>query len=312
MSLRRAPPGASSPTAACRRSRTPSARCLGIDDPLLRAAWTSAASSRWSMPSAASTSTSTQGFDDPSYDGFGGPTGFAITAGRASPRRARRARLRPVAQGRRRERLHAGRRASSRSSSRCATPSTAGGSAAVGAARTCSTRSATRSGPTCPVERLPELAADRRRDRRRRRRPAAVIRHPLVRSRSTRYGSSLVPDLAAIRGGRRRAVPATRAARRRPGRRPKPTKPPKAPSGGAEPRALTGDLRTRARSAAAPSGARPGRGARSRSSRPASTGRGSRPPGGSASRLEDRVVAEPAAPARRRRDPAAARPPGAR
>jgi LCP family protein required for cell wall assembly len=49
-----------------------------------------------------------------------------------------------------------------------------------------------------PVERLPELAAivDQVADGKIVR---AVIRHPLVRSAETRYGSSLVPDLAAIR-----------------------------------------------------------------------------------------------------------------
>ena len=49
-----------------------------------------------------------------------------------------------------------------------------------------------------PVERLPELAAalDQIDDGSIVR---AVIRHPLVRSAQTRYGSSLIPDLAAIR-----------------------------------------------------------------------------------------------------------------
>ena len=49
-----------------------------------------------------------------------------------------------------------------------------------------------------PVERLPELAAvldEVGRDDIAR----AVIRHPLVKTRNTRYGSSLVPNLKAIR-----------------------------------------------------------------------------------------------------------------
>ena len=65
-----------------------------------------------------------------------------------------------------------------------------------------------------PIERLPQLAAaidEMGSDGITR----AVIRHPLVRSVDTRYGSSLMPDLPAIRGVAARLFPA-------PGGRPEP------------------------------------------------------------------------------------------
>jgi len=70
-----------------------------------------------------------------------------------------------------------------------------------------------------PVERLPQLAAaiDEMGSGGITR---AVIRHPLVRSVDTRYGSSLMPDLPAIREVAARLFPA-------PGGRPEPWPTPK-------------------------------------------------------------------------------------
>ena len=76
-----------------------------------------------------------------------------------------------------------------------------------------------------PVERLPEIAAiaDEIGDRSVTR---AVIQHPLVKSKSTQYGSSLVPDLKAIRAVAAKLFPAP-GTEPIPWPTPKPTKAPK-------------------------------------------------------------------------------------
>jgi LCP family protein required for cell wall assembly len=139
----------------------------------------------------------TQGFDDPTYDGFGfDQMGFAITAGRhhldglhaLAYARARKA-------GGESDFTRAARQQQVLLALRDAV--TKDGSLLWELPQLLDAVGKTISSDL-PVERLPELAAalDQVDDGSIVR---AVIRHPLVRSAQTRYGSSLVPDLAAIR-----------------------------------------------------------------------------------------------------------------
>ena len=139
----------------------------------------------------------TQGFDDPTYDGFGfDQMGFAITAGphhldglhALAYARARKA-------GGESDFTRAARQQQVLLALRDAV--TKDGSLLWELPQLLDAVGKTISSDL-PVERLPELAAalDQIEDGSIVR---AVIRHPLVRSAQTRYGSSLVPDLAAIR-----------------------------------------------------------------------------------------------------------------
>jgi polyisoprenyl-teichoic acid--peptidoglycan teichoic acid transferase len=139
----------------------------------------------------------TQGFDDPTYDGFGfGEMGYSITAGphhldglhALAYARARKA-------GGESDFTRAARQQQVLLALRDAV--TKDGSLLWELPQLLDAVGKTISSDV-PVERLPELAAalDQIEDGSIVR---AVIRHPLVRSAQTRYGSSLVPDLAAIR-----------------------------------------------------------------------------------------------------------------
>ena len=127
-----------------------------------------------------------------------------------------------------------------------------------------------------PVERLPELAAivDEIDDDAVTR---AVIRHPLVKSRRTEYGSSLIPNLEVDPGDGRQAVPGAR-------RGAPPLADPEAdghPEAERDPEALTARLSRRTPPGDGASGARPRPDARSRSSPRRSTGPAFAHPGGS-------------------------------
>ena len=137
------------------------------------------------------------GFSDPGYDGYGAGDEGLLDHGRpASLRRRRGARLRPLAQGARRERLHpAGAPAADpRRPARSRRPAAA---ACSSSSPSCSTRSARRSAPTSrstASRSSPRSCDEVGRDDL----TSVVIRAPLVKSKSTRYGDSQEPDLAAI------------------------------------------------------------------------------------------------------------------
>ncbi len=147
--LRRPPPERLSRRRHRRRSRMPSARCWASRSTTTPAS-SSSASSTWSTRSGGVDIDVTQGFDDPTYDGFGfDQMGFEITAGRhhldgLDALAYARARARPAARATSRELP-----ASSRSSWRCAMPSPRT-VRCCGSCRDCWMRSARPSARTCP------------------------------------------------------------------------------------------------------------------------------------------------------------------
>ena len=274
------------------------------------------------MRSVASTSRSQKAFEDPSYDGYGlGEQGFSITKGTHHLNGAE-----ALAYARIRKAL--GESDFTRAARQqqilvaLADQATQRRQPPLRAARRCSTRSAR---PSPPTSRSTGSRTSRRswtRWRRRRSRgPSSTTRSSTPKQ--TRYGDSQVPDLEAIQAMAAKlfSTPGTQAGAvadaeaDAEARQPKPT----GRSVGATGRAPIARSRLRP----APRTRAPRRRGAIRRAAPRavrdrvllgrrSTGPSVRPPGGSRGRLEDRVVAEPAGPARRRRDPAAAGPAGQR
>ena len=179
-----------------RAARTRSARCSGSRS-ITTHERSSSGSRRWSTRSAASMSLVPEGFDDPTYDGFGLVTpGYSIDAGRhhldglnaLAYARARKADGESdfTRAARQQQVLVALRDAVTKDGSLLWELPALLEPSARPSAPTCRS-SASRSSPRSWTRSRTGRSS------------AAVIRHPLVRSARTRYGSSLEPDLAAIR-----------------------------------------------------------------------------------------------------------------
>ena len=149
----------------------------------------------------------------------------------------------------RRERLRPGRPAAGDPAWRCATRRRRT-ARCCSSCPSCSTPSATTVRTDLPVDRLPQLAALADEVGRRRRSPASSSATRSSRSKSTQYGSSLIPDLTAIRAVAARALPDARRVtpsrgrpRSRRRRRPPPPspRPDRGQAGGGAQRAPGGD-----------------------------------------------------------------------